>query len=99
MRIRAQHIASLLVLLACFGVAETTSLRAPDAYFRGQSIVALLGQRSADSANVCPPSGSKTQQSKAALATTDQAQLTSVWTLRPPAAHSIARQNVSGSWL
>jgi hypothetical protein len=99
MRIRAQHLASLLLLLACLGVAENASLRTPDAYLRSQGIAVLLGQDNVDSAGMAPLDRRDAQLHTVALNTADYARLSSVWTLRPPAAHSIARHSVSGSGL
>ena len=99
MRIRAQHLASLLLLLACLGVAENASLRTPDAYLRGQGIAMLLGQDATGSASVSSLGSRVSSLNEAALTTADHAHLSSVWTLRPPSAHSIARHSVSGSGL
>jgi hypothetical protein len=99
MRRRALHLASLLLLLASLGVAEGSALRDGDLSLGAHYITALLAQHEA--ANTSGADLNPRNAANLALDLPPAALAThrSVWTQRPPAAHSLLQHAVSGSSL
>ncbi len=99
MRLRARHFASFLLLLASLGAAEGATLRDGTPAFGPHYVAVLLAQQdAARTAQATMVSASK-DAVRLALASTDLARYNTPWTLRPPAAQSIAVHAVSGSSL
>ena len=99
MRRRALHLASLLLLLASLGVADGSSLRDGDLSLGAHYITVLLARQQAIQTSGEPRTPGHCNQLSLALPATALAGSRSVWTLRPPAAHSLLQQAVSGSSL
>jgi hypothetical protein len=95
MRLRAIHIASVLLLLASLGAADGSTLRKGTRSVGGQYIAVLLGQ---DHAAACMGAGLDHivgETLKVDLPAAALAQHRTIWTMRPPAAHSAALHAVT----
>ena len=96
MRLRAIHLASVLLLLASLGVAEGSSLRDGDFSIGGHYISMLLGQ---DRGGIGPQSEFDASDDDALVLDLPVASLAlhrTVWTMRPPSAHCMELQAVTG---
>ena len=99
MRSRAIHLAGLLLLLASLGAADGAALRSGDLSAGGRYISMLLSQRGAASVAAEPLARDTASYKIAtfALPVTQRATHAAVWTMRPPAAHTLALQAVTSS--
>ncbi len=99
MRRRALHLASLLLLLASLGAAEASALREGDLSAGGRYISMLLSQRAAASVAAEPLTQHAASYKIAAFAlpAAERATQAAVWTMRPPAAHTLALQAAASS--
>jgi hypothetical protein len=99
MQFRARHFASFLLLLASLGAAEGSTLRDGTPAFGAHYIAVLLAhQDAARSARIALTPATESQI-ELALTPTGRAQHKTAWTVRPPAAQSIAVHGVTGSSL
>jgi hypothetical protein len=98
MRRRALHLASLLLLLATLGIADG-SVRDGDLSLGAHYITVLLAQRAAASVAAEPLARDAASYKIAtfALPASERATQAAVWTMRPPAAHSLALQAATSS--
>jgi hypothetical protein len=96
---RALHLASLLLLLSSLSAAEGAALRCCNLSAGGRYISRLLSQSAAASVAAEPltqhPASCKI--ATFALPTAARATHAAVWTMRPPAAHSLALQAATSS--
>jgi hypothetical protein len=99
MRRRALHLASLLLLLSSLGAAEGTALRCNALSAGGRYVSMILAQRAAASI-AAEPLARNTASYKIgtfALPPAGRATQAAVWTMRPPAAQSLALQAATSS--
>ncbi len=96
MRRRALHLASLLLLLATLGAAEG-SVRDGDLSLGAHYITVLLAQQEALHSPGEPHTAARGHLLALALPAAALAESRSVWTVRPPAAHSLLQHAVTGS--
>jgi hypothetical protein len=99
MRRRAIHLASLLLLLASLGVAESSTLRDGDLSLGAHYISVLLAQQEAAHSLRADRNPGHINELALDLPAAALAGYRSVWTVRPPAAHSLLQHAVSGSSL
>ena len=96
MRLRAIHLASVLLLFASLGVAEGSALRDNDFSIGGHYISMLLGQ---DRGGISTQSEFNSEGGDALALDLPVASLAlhrTVWTMRPPSAHCMELQAVTG---
>jgi hypothetical protein len=99
MRLRAVHIASVLLLLASLGVADGSTLRDGGRSLGGQYMGVLLAQNH-DTA--CTPDSIDHAVGEAlelGVPAASRAQLRTTWTMRPPSAQCLDLHAVTGSSL
>ena len=95
MRIRAIHLASVLLLLASLGAAERSALRDGDFSIGGHYISILLGQ-DRGGISIQPEFDASGGDALALdLPVASLARHRAVWTMRPPSAHSMELQAVT----
>jgi len=99
MRRRAIHLASLLLLLASLGVAESSTLRDGDLSLGAHYISVLLAQQEAAHSLRADRNPGHINELALDLPAAALAGYRSVWTVRPPAAHSLLQHAVSGGSL
>ena len=96
MRIRAIHLASVLLLLASLGAAEGSALRDGDFSIGGHYISILLGQDRGGISLQTEFDASSDDALALDLPVASLALHRAVWTMRPPSAHSMKLQAATG---
>ena len=96
MRLRAIHLASVLLLLASLGVAEGSALRDGDFSIGGHYISMLLGQDRGGISTGTEFNASSDDALALDLPVASLALHRTVWTMRPPSAHCMQLQAVTG---
>jgi hypothetical protein len=99
---RALHLASLLLLLSTLGMAEASVAHNGDfslGSLGGHYITVLLAQQDAAAVAHTSYDPDSSSHTATALPATSLAQINTVWTMRPSAAHSVLQHAVTGSSL
>ena len=96
MRLRARHIAGLLLLLATLGTAEASSLRTGSAPVPTHCIHMLLAQRAIKLRDAAPVDPEARQRLSTALAPAALVSLDAAHPMASAAAHSAAMHAVTG---
>jgi len=87
-RLRASHFACVLLLISTFGAAQGSTLQGSRAGLRGQYMHALLQQGAATVVSEPAFPDRAAGGFKSGLPVASIAQARTVWTMRPPSAHS-----------
>jgi len=90
MRLRARHLACLLLLLSSLGSAEAATLRSGSLTPGGRYVLSLLQQSAAHAAAEPASALSSTNSPSLPLPSSSLAAIRVAWTMRPPAAHTTA---------
>jgi len=99
MRLRAIHLASVLLLLASLGVAEGSSSRNGDYSLGAHYISVLLAQHEAAASIQAPRNEFASESLNLDLPTDELAHYRNPWTVAPPSAHTSSLHAVTGSSL
>jgi len=99
MRLRTRHLACLLLLLSSLSAAEGSAMRSGNLSPGGRYISMLLSQRAAASVTEEPrQDGTASYKIEAlALPPAERTLNSLAWTMRPPAAHTLALQAATSS--
>jgi hypothetical protein len=99
MRLRARHLASVLLLLASLSATEAAVLRDGRPAFGAHYISVLLAQQDAALNSATELASTGSDPLKLALPAASLAQHRTIWTMRSPSAQSIRVHAVTGSSL
>jgi len=99
MRLRALHLAGILLLLASLSGTEASAQRPGDYTLGGHYIGVLLAHDQASTTTVAALSLRPRDAATLDLPTAQLARHRTIWTMRPAAAHSVSLHEVTGSGL
>jgi hypothetical protein len=99
MRLRARHLACLLLLLSSLGSAEAASLRSGPLTPGGRYIFSLLQQSAAQTAAEPTSTLFIGDTPSLPLPASSRAAVRVAWTMRPPAAHTAALHTLTAAGL
>jgi hypothetical protein len=97
MRIRTVQLACLILLLSSLSAAKGTTLRSGEFGLGGHYISTLLAQDNAATADEASLSARFNDTRTSEIPTTAEAHVRTVWSMRPPAAHSAAVHALTGT--
>ena len=97
MRLRARHLACLLLLLSSLGSAEAATLRSGSLTPGGRYIISLLQQSAAHTAAEPPSTLCAGDSHSQPLPASSLAAVRVAWTMRPPAAHTAALHTLTAA--
>jgi hypothetical protein len=96
MRLRAAHLAFVMLLLSTMGVTPASALSSGRGGHNGQTYGILL-QQNAPALHPETPLAQRLQATAGSSRIASPAPLRATWSMRPPAAHSAHRQAVTAS--
>jgi len=99
MRLRARHLACLLLLLSSLGSAEAATLRSGALTPGGRYIFSLLQQSAAQTAAEPVSTLFTADTPSLPLPASSLAAVRVAWTMRPPAAHTVALHTLTAAGL
>src|SRR5471032_1749313 len=100
MRLRACHLACLLLLLSSLGSAEAATLRSTAFTPGGRYVLSLLQQQAASQTSAEPASALFSgDQPSLPLPASSRAAVRVAWTMRPPAAHTASLHTLTAAGL
>jgi hypothetical protein len=97
MRLRARHLACLLLLLSTLGSAEAATLRSGALTPGGRYIFSILQQSAAQTAAEPPSALCAADSPSLPLPASSLAAVRVAWTMRPPAAHTAALHTLTAA--
>jgi len=97
MRLRARHLACLLLLLTSLGSAEAATLRSGALTPGGRYVLSLLQQATSQTAAEPPSTLFIGDQPSLPLPASSLAAVRVAWTMRPPAAHTASLHTLTAA--
>jgi hypothetical protein len=97
MRLRARHLACLLLLLSSLGSAEAATLRSGALTVGGRYVFSVLQQAAAHTAAEPASTLFTGDTASLTLPASSRAAVRVAWTMRPPAAHSASLHTLTAA--